>query len=306
MPEEKREEEKKEGIKKGTKKTTIVTEEEVEPVSTESIEESEDLRNPGAYNSVVKNWLKKVNPTGEEFTATLYRYDPLNKQRQSVVDERIGEILSMDDIGMSYGSGAYRYLIQIPDGDNDPICRAGKINIDKVYDERRKKAGLVESQEVEKKQNSMLESLELMKSFAEIIKSVMPPPAAPNPDQTAMMLQNFTMMQSVLKKSLLDTSEMYKNMMQEKTATEEEEEEDKPQEGGGMKDLIMPLLDKFMPILLGDTPKAALTAETIKALPEFQKLLKDNQQLKSIIDAVKSEFGQGKTEKVLKKLGIKG
>jgi hypothetical protein len=271
------------------------------------LEETADVRHPAAFQSAIHAWLKTVNAGQSQYTATLYKYDPVHKQRQSCVCETIDEVLSLDDIGLTFGSGSYRYLVTFPDNPEIPP-KAAVFNIHEVYDEKRKRLGLCKPDKSDADQgngkSAMADSLELLTKLAEIMKSMFPAPAAPSPDIAAMIRGNYEFMQGILKKSYEDTSDMYKTMMQANVATIGEGEDKEDIQEVSLVEKFMPLLDKFLPLLIGEGPKAQVTVEMVKRLPEFQKLLADNQQLKSVIGAIKKEFGKEKTEKLLSRLGV--
>lgn len=267
-------------------------------------QETTDVRNQSDFPSQVNEWIGAAQAGSGGFVATLYKYDKLHKQKQAIIYEDDNAILSANDVGLMFGSGSYRYMFWIRDSKVPP--KAVIFNIGEEYDARRIAEGLVKDPNAGNNgKGSMSESLELLKSFAEIMKSVMPPPpppAPPNPDIGAMVRSNYEFMNGIMKQSFKDQSEMYKELMTKNFSEEEEQEGDQP--GQGLKDLIMPLLEKLVPVLLGEGPNAKLAEQMIKQAPEFQKLLSEKQQLQAVISEAKKSFGAKKIDKVMMRLGV--
>lgn len=288
-------------IEKGPAKS-IINSDPVSPAF--QFQETSDVRNQSDFPSQVNEWIGAASAGSGGFVATLYKYDKLHKQKQAIIYEDDNAILSANDVGLMFGSGSYRYMFWIRDSKVPP--KAVIFNIGEEYDARRIAEGLAKDPHAGNNgKGSISESLELFKSFAEIMKSVMPPAAAPvpaNPDVSAMVRSNYEFMNTIMKQSFKDQSEMYQNIMAKNFQEEEIETEAEP--GQGLKDIIMPLLEKLVPVLLGEGPNAKLAETMIKQAPEFQKLLSEKNQLQAVIIEAKKAFGAKKIDTVMKKLGV--
>lgn len=303
-------------IKKGAggngkmKSKTIVTTETIEPSEVDLPEasnysDSDDLRDFAGYDRSLHEYIE-TGGGAKSFTAKLYKYDNMSKTKQYLCDTRSDEMLSQEDVGMMFGSGDYRYLVLFPDSPKlDP--KAFKFNLHSIYDQKREKAGLVSPVDTRQQKGGILESLEIMEKFATIMKSIAPPVtvSAPQAQGPEIMAGMFSMMQELMKKSFRDNMEFMSEIAKEKRELiDNSETEDEPERAGNMLDTVLPIIERFIPIILGNNPQSAAAVAVAKSMPEVKKLMGDKRQLKDAIQLLDKKLGKQETDEVLKKFGV--
>ena len=304
-------------------KRRTVTEEIVppdEPAAAEEtgggFEEIDDTRDFTGYDQNLRAYMESGGGV-KDYTATLYKYDNLNKQKQYVCNTTQNEILSMHDVGMTFGSGEYRYLVTFP-GETKLPPKAFRFNIHPVYDQYRAKEGRDILPDPRGNggggKSSIAESLEIIKSVVEIIKPMIPQPS-PSADPTAALLQNYGMVKEILKSNLHENVNLFgqvlaakKDLMENGGGDDMEPEEREP----SIVETIFPLIEKFAPLLLGKNPvQTAATLTAVNAIPQVKQTIqqlrepKHRDALKKLIIQLDAKYGAGEINKILSGLKIK-
>jgi len=272
-----------------------------------SFVETDDTRDFTGYDKTLVAYMEESGGV-KDFTASLYKYDPVIKQKQAMCDTRKNDILSMHDVGMLLGSGEYRYLVTFPPETKIPP-KAFKFNIHPIYDQYREKSGLTSNQQQNilhggNGKSSMMETMEMMKMMVEIIKPMIPQPSAQiNPLDT--LMQSYSMTKEVLKNNLRENVGLYRELAKQQSETPEGDGMETETEEKGILDTILPLIDKFAPLLLGNNLQSQAAVAAVRALPEIKNVVKKPDELKKIIAAVEGELGKEKADRILARLKIK-
>jgi hypothetical protein len=264
-------------------------------------EETDDIRDFSGYDRNLREYMIEKGTT-KDYTATLYKYDTINKNKQFVVHSQVNEIMTLHDVGMSFGSGEYRYLVTFP-----PESRIGpkafRFNIHTVYDDYRKKAGLSDLPDPRmngaRPGGSVAETFELMKMMVELIKPMMSPAANNNPMD--FLMSSYRMTQDVLKDNLKSNVSLYRQLAEIEKAKEPEAEESGP----GMMETIIPLIEKFAPLILGNNLQSAALVQSVKSAPAFNELINQPSELKKLVSAIDEKLGASETNQILKKLNVR-
>jgi hypothetical protein len=296
------------------RKTTII-EENVDPADASAKAPSDgqgleidDHRDQENFPEQLSEFIQEN--TGEagklEYVATLYKYDAKYTQKQYLVEKRRNEIISADEIGMNYGSGEYRYLVTFP-GTNHPP-KAFKLNLHPVYDERRAKAGL--STPATAPAQGFTDQLQMFKLFVETLKPLLSTQAAANPSEA--MIDSYSMLSTVLKNQLQDSMETNrkmliesKRMMRREVYGDDAGYDDQEGEDNNMWKRFIPLIEKYLPVILGGGIKSEITMDVIKASPVFKDLIRNKQELNAAINLLRETCGKEKADQALKKLGVR-
>lgn len=271
--------------------------------------ESDDTRDFSGYDRCLRDYMQSSGGGVKDFTATLYKYDNLNKQKQYVCNSTENEMLSMHDVGMTFGSGDYRYLVSFPAETKVPP-KAFRFNMHPIYDTYREKAGMTALPDPRQvppaaaARSGILESMELMKMLIDTIKPLMSAPAVQQQNPMELMMMNYRMTQDILKSNLKENVGLYrqmadieKNRGDDMTITDEKEP--------GILETIIPLIERFAPMLLGSNPASAAMVQAVKAAPEFKKALKNPDELQMLIGAVEQKLGKAETDAILKRLNVR-
>lgn len=272
-----------------------------------AFEETDDIRDFSGYDRNLREYMENAGGV-KEFTATLYKYDAVNQQKQYVCHSQANEVLTMHDAGMLLGSGSYRYLITFPP-ELKIAPKAFRFNIHTIYDSYRERAGLggpsadprgpAAGLMVNPGRSSLAETIELMKSVVEVLRPMMAPPSN---NAMESILANYAMTQDVLKRNLNENVSLYREIAAlHKTREPETEEEERP----GIMETLVPLIEKFAPLLFGNGPTSAALVQTVKSAPQFKQVLGNPGELKAVISEIEKTLGKDKANEVLKKLNVK-
>jgi len=299
-----------------TKKSTAKVREEIEEdgeietaPSSSLFEETNDIRDFSGYDVELQEWVSRENLDKLSYSASLFKYDPINRAKQWLVTQNKDEILTAHDVGLQFGSGEYRYLITFRAVDNNPPrVKAFKFNIHPCYDEKRRKMG------AEAPAPTMLSAgrgvsefggaMELIKGVVDMLKPLInAQPVAPV-DQSGTMLQNYTLMNEVLKKNLMENIALHKDLAGKINNAEPfDEGDDMPEETNWLAQ-VMPFIESILPKILGDGIQSKATVAAVKALPQFKQIVKDKGEFKKLVDGLTAEVGAEKVAALLKKLKI--
>ena len=284
-----------------------------EPGAVPGPHEIADIRDADNFGGELKEFLQEQKGAGGgeiEYVAKLYKYDPKYPTKQMLMEKRRNDILDADSIGMQYGSGEYRCLVCFPDNPKIPP-KAFKINIHPVYDERRRKAGLDLGGSPQVPQ---VDQLAMFRSFVEILKPVFDRQAAPAGPTPEGMIQQSQMLSVVLDNQLKKQMEWQDRLLagREKEARTRYREYG-PDQGGDADDeggsimwrTFIPLLEKYLPVILGGGIKSEITMDMIKASPVFKDLIRNKQELTAAIALLRQTCGQANADAALKKMGVR-
>ena len=317
-------------------KRRTISEEFIEPEKSQTIEDSEeiqdgplmyqestDLRNYSGYGAELNKYLADNGAEGQSYTATLYKYNPRVKNEQSVIDEFEGSMLSVKELGMEYGSGKYRWFVHFP-SDSGLKPKAFIVVIDPIWDRKRIEAGIIDPRMNVMRSpepSPFAAGMDMFKMMMDMIRPIIESSKvnqvpAFNPQQ--MLMENFNMTQSILEGTLQKNSALYRDFVKiaaESAATspiddEDDDEVKKPDYVG----MLLPIIDKFLPLVLGDkTPLAQTAIQALKTSQEFKQLTKgeNSGDLKHVLSALDDHFSEGGkngkavTEELLKRIGVK-
>ena len=73
----------------------------------------------------------------------------------------------------------------------------------------------------------------------------------------------------------------------------------------GVVERLLPLVEKWLPVVLGKGPKSAFAVEAIKALPEYRQLIRNQEALGQLVSYVEKKYGRAEVARALKRLGAK-
>lgn len=278
-----------------------------------------------SWDADLERWLQEVKADDFSYVSTLYRF---RDQKLWVIDEFKDYVPSAHQIGMDHGGGSYRIYVHIPICKEYPkgTVKTKRISIDpESYRKKRIEAGIIPETALQQYQpnnpaESRREIFDMLSSFSEMMRKFQPaviPAAAPS---SVDAFQQYAVLQEVLKKNLFDNIEMQKQLTQKfmqqpiesgaavKPENDVDESDGEPEEKEGVITTILakvlPLLDRFLPLLTGNSPQSKMAIEILRQQPEYQALLKDNLYMKKMISEIKQRAGIEKTRKVLLNLKL--
>lgn len=283
------------------------------------VETSDDIPRSLILDQDLKSWLAEIEALDSELRIYLYKYNAQNKRAIANV---FYEIPNIHEIGIEYGSGRYELHVPIT---RLQKTRVYKFSLHESYDLRKAERDRQNKPPVQTQQpvQPQIDPVQLMQTIFTIsnqmVSNIVAAISGNKPNGTSpelinnMMLQNAQMVNEVVKNSMTSQMDMYKNIINqvksgELTAIKEDEfeEEEEENKGASLIDSLMPLFEKFLPLLL--TPKQEKTiVPLIKKYPEYKKII-GNPALQA---ALKEKVAQKvkdprKTETVLNNLGFNG
>jgi 3-methyladenine DNA glycosylase Tag len=111
------------------------------------------------------------------------------------------------------------------------------------------------------------------------------------------------MYNEALKQSVIDNTQFY-NDMQRKigSLSETVESESEVNTGNTFLNYVMPLLDKFLPLIIGGKKTSNETINNFKHIPQVDAILKDKDKLKILLDNIKKTKGLATYNRVVRAL----
>lgn len=284
-----------------------------------------DTRDPATYqmDSDLRQWLAQARADDKSYTATLYRYDQNWRGKQYIVSQFKDELPTAHEMGLQFGPGEYRLVIQA--GDDTTRMRAVRFNIGKEYDGHRLRLGLGAlpgaggssapgiNAGMSAAAPGVDTALTLVKTVVEMLRPLIESRNVA-PDPAASLAGTYEMMNSVMRKSLMENVSFYRDMagrlsapaLHDVAEEDDEPEDDSAQEQGGegLPPWLSGLIETYLPLIMGKGPQAAAAVATLKALPQYKGIVSDREKLAGLVTAVEGKIGPEETEKLLRRLKI--
>lgn len=273
-----------------------------------------------SFSQSVNAWLEVNRVSLEEISAYLYRLDATGKRW--LINKFSESIPDPDQIGRTYGPGRYALHIQAP----GHRSTTAKMNIGDEYGNLPGQSaanqgipGSPVTVHVPPQADPMIAmrgSFHMMREMIEMFKPLLDTTkhAAPQNDLSAMMTSTMDVMGEMMKKSMRNTMELVSDIQRERigvarlsgpgAAADEQMPQPPQQDTPAWLDKFMPLIERFLPTLLGNGPGATVTAELIRSTAEYQELVSDRNRLAHVVNALESSFGPAKVRAALSRLGI--
>ena len=260
-------------------------------------------------------WAALVNPECLTIRTYVYKYEHPTTGDHKVLCDRIdSEIPDPHSIGLMYGAGRYMMIVSVPVGSTQPKAGKGlRFRLHARYDElmAQSKQGQLPGDvapataaPAATPQSSMKDGIEMVRVVVDMLKPLLESRAAATPaapDMSHLLESQYSMMSSVLKKSLHDSQDLIAQVNQARleggVGADDDEEPD-------FIAKVMPLLDQFLPAMMGGGATAKVTADAVRALPEFAQLMQNAQELRRVVAWLDETQGQKKTNKILNVLKV--
>lgn len=265
-----------------------------------------------SIESKLKEWAARENPESLVVRTYVYKYDNPSTGDNKVLCDRIdADIPDPHQVGIMYGAGRYMMIVAIPAGAQQAKnVRGLRFRLHARYDELRKNAagGGVPAPmfaPAAPAQSSLAEGIAVVRSVLEMLKPILETkaiaaPAAP--DVSKLLEGQYDMMAGVLRKSLDHSQELIaevnKAKLENGPVTADGDEPD-------FLSKVMPLIEKFLPLILGGGGAAATTAAAIRAIPEVNKVIADRAELGRVVLWLDKTQGKEKTDRILAALKVR-
>ena len=258
-----------------------------------------------SYGGDVEDWLAENEYLNAECKAKLYSF---NKEGQrEFIKQYTGEVPSWDQIGVNYGSGRFEIIMTVfREGIRKVFSR--KMYLHESYNNRMLSEVRENGQQVIHVGGNNNNSMETLKEvFSMIIPLLTLTKQTGSPDFSEVMMKNYDMMQKVMQRSLTDNAQMMNDLQRSNMGLTETFENDEETTGVmGMINTIMPMLEKFLPLILGKpNPVQQMTIDAVKKTPEFLRIAKDQRNIKFLASFIDKKHGKDTTKKLLTRFDLK-
>lgn len=281
------------------------------------------------YEEILQDWLEYGREIDAEPRADVYKYlNPDHGAAKEGIGYFIGDqIPTRHQIGLMEGSG--KYSIDLQFYKKEAIQKKGRkritFRLGKRYDELKR--------EEDAKKNpprdpaappapgqSAADTLQLVRDFLAIIlpqvtAAKQQPAALPAPQNTAQdMLNQYAIMQKILKANLFDTAATYQEFNRRFSAgalnapgiddDEDEDDQEPPQKEKSLMEKIIEMIEPFFGLLAQKSSAAQVAAQTLRAAPQFTAILEDKNLCRMIIQHFDRTKGREAADRALKNIGI--
>jgi hypothetical protein len=287
-----------------------------EDSDTAAIEADEIIQDETEDNDDLEEWLETANATQYGFKATLFE---IKDRRKWIVYEWKNEIPTIHDIGLKFGGGCYEMYIVIHSKDKKNRIKTRRFNISNHYDTMRAQPAPVAigASPQATSNGHFSESLALIKEVINAISPMMN--KNPMLDMSQIAVSQFSMMQEIMRQSVKENMAMAKAVLKREYESLEEADEIEEEETpapmaalpapaqAGNDDLVSTIITAISPYLskiLGNEVDSGVIISTIKALPQYQSIMQDRQNLQKVIAGFKANFGEDKTKALMGKFGV--
>jgi hypothetical protein len=262
----------------------------------------------------LKRWVAEKHGENEEYIVYLYKYDnPVTGKQKSLCEQYTNEIPDVHTIGLTHGSGRYLLLIAVHKDGKRSVTNTRYIRLHKHYDELKNKNQLsgqsLQPVHVVNNQDSMEYAFKMFQAVINTLTPLIARGNTPAVDPMQQALSAYALTKNVLKDSLHDTQDLYKDFARKQLELGEgnmaidNDLEFETVEEKSLLEKILPLAEAFIPLLLKNNVQARAASATIRALPQFKQVI-NSPQLRKIIEYVDKREGAKKADIILKNLGI--
>lgn len=281
-------------------------------------------RLPDTCHYTFKNFLTRNSIVQEQAVVYIYKHAMGGGRAGMELCTQVnGEMPDEHNIGLQFGSGKYRVVIQAYDADGRSYSTSKTFQLHKRYDALMNQSStnpamaamqslvpLVSSGQNNNNNNgmgNMREMLVMMQSFMQILQPLIGGGRQQEPEYVGKMFaENFKMMNESMRTVYSDTSQFLNEKLRDSTGMGEVVETESEVTGVmGVINTVIPLVEKFLPAILDNKPGGKLTVETIKALPQFQKMSKDRDVINKLIGHIYKKHGEDAARLACKKFGIR-
>lgn len=264
----------------------------------------------------LRQWAERENVEALTVRTYVYKYENPTSGDIKVLCDRIDEdIPDPHTVGLLYGSGRYMMIVSIPQGGTQQSKAKGlRFRLHPRYDELRAKAAagqlpvpgaaaVAPAAAPVSAGSSLKEGIEIVRGVVDMLRPLLESKAAAAPDMSHILEGQYDMVSRILSKSMSQSQDLIAEVNRAKleSAGGEDVEDHEPD----FIEKIGPLLDRFLPLLLGGGPSGAATAAAVKALPEFANVVGNAHELARVVAYLDKTRGREKTDKILQALRVR-
>ena len=274
---------------------------------------------PDAPHELLSEWIAETGLLSSGGFKT-YLYQITGTDQRSFVKSFDDFIPSLDEIAALVGAGRFLLMVRGARGG----IKSVNVRISELYKGRPDHAAPAVMQQY---QQSPMQGIEqalgiVERLFEKIVQPVMKqgadlrthesssaasPAAAAGTDALSKMMQqvnDFAL--KTAQQSIMQANEIRSMAAAIPAAAHYQDEEDEDEEETEMSvaERVIPLIEQFLPVLLGNAGTAAAFAPIVKAAPDFIELTKDKEALHDVARYVSLKFGRAALGDMVQRLGL--
>lgn len=272
----------------------------------------EDLH--AGYDNTVNDWLLRKGLFEQNYTLRVYRFD--SRGERVHVGKFSDHIPDEDEIGHKFGGGKYECMLTVSDKNRKRHVTSSRFSLDDNYNDiiRERKQKLYQDNIKGNNGVPMNPGFNNFDSMIEGISKlmvVMMPLFNRNdnnssPDMASFMLKNYEMMQGVMKRSILDQQQNVNDIQRMSFGVPDVMDDIKETTGlMGVINNLSPLIEKFLPLILGGGMGSKTAVGIVKAVPQYQQIVQNKTALKEMIAIIERNHGKDAVKKVLQEFKLK-
>jgi hypothetical protein len=275
-----------------------------------------DQFSAGSLSGRVMSFLQRIDIDDQSPVYYLSKYDHYGNGEQKAFVGKFEDCEPPDEamIGARYGAGRYILTCQVPATNNrKAVCRVYRFRVSPSFDKSNSTSTLTPNHPIMQppvvvnQQASMSEALAMVEKIMMMLVPLVNRPRDEN--VLGILQQNYSSVNDLMKKQMQDNLKMITDYQRTIASISEETEmatttTDEPEDKPTIMEQFAPLIQQWMPILLGGGPRAAAAGALVQTVPQVQEILKDKLQLRKIISYLDNEHGVNKTDQILGALKI--
>lgn len=270
---------------------------------------------PPSISARISSFLQRIDLDDSTATFYLHKYENYLSGESKAFIDKFEDCDPPDEylIGKKYGSGRYLLTLVIPPvrGKHQGHTRVYRFRVhpsfDKGINDNRVMNYPVHLQQSSPGSEGINQAFQLLERMMSVFMPILNRPKDEN--VLDILNQNYRSVNEIMQRQMLDNVEMIsryqKNIADigsEETmkTTETEEESETP----SIIEQFYPLIQQWIPILLGGGAQAKAASTIAQQVPQIQQVLRDKVQLRRIIQYLDNTHGVEKTNKILSALRI--
>jgi len=267
------------------------------------------------------DWLAQENYERLTAKVSLYKFDhPTTGEAKALVDTWENEIPEQHEVGLAHGSGRYLLLVTFPQGEKQTRgIRGWRFRLHANYDALRAEhlraqaainpqaPGLVYGARgpMGPQSDPLTQGLDAVAKLVGVLAPLLVAQKGGGsaPDMQG-MLAMYKGMGDIMKASARENVEFFADMQRQVLGLPAPQPEGEDVKEEGVLEKLMPLLAEWVPVMLGQGPKAQATAATVRALPLFKQVVKSKGEVARIVQYLDGAYGPAQTDTLLARLHV--
>ena len=273
----------------------------------------------GSFDQDVVKFLQDSNLADSGYIVYVYKFIGGSGSPREQCIQFNNEIKSKHEIGLMFGSGRYEIQIVGTDssGKRKSACRKFILHphYDNLMDDAKKLPatipGSVPLQTTVVHNQGIGESLNIMKELITLMLPLMAAKQSTGENFPAMMKDTYKIMNENMMSNMRESTKFFNEMQRSSFDTKldgyEEGVDDEKEDVTSMQkmiEMVAPIMEKFLPLILGKNQVAQETVGVLKSFPQYRDAVKSKKTLLRLISYLDKNKGKDITNKLLKKLGL--